>query len=77
MSRPIDTAVAEILRRRDAIREWLATEAPGIGGEQRHLDEGSPARAYWSHGYQAALDDVAEFVSRTSRGAGSADTSMS
>jgi len=45
-------------RRRDGIREWLDDEAPYADADQRHLDADTAERAYWHHGYQAALTDV-------------------
>ena len=50
--------IALLQRRRDGIRQWLDDEAPYTAGDQRHLDQNTPERAYWHHGYQAALDDV-------------------
>jgi len=44
--------------RRDAIRTWLEDEAPFTFSDQKHLDANTPERAYWHHGYQAALNDV-------------------
>jgi len=52
-------ANVNILRqRRDNIREWLEDEAPYTDVDQRHLDAHTPERAYWHHGYQAALNDI-------------------
>ncbi len=45
-------------QRRDNIREWLEEEAPYADVDQRHLDPHTPERAYWHHGYQAALGDI-------------------
>ncbi|MGE3229054.1 MAG: hypothetical protein AB7J30_06415 [Hyphomicrobium sp.] len=45
-------------QRRDNIREWLEEEAPYTEVDQRHLDAHTPERAYWHHGYQAALTDI-------------------
>jgi hypothetical protein len=45
-------------RRRDGIRDWLDEEAPYTAVDQRHLDSDTPERAFWHHGYQAALTDV-------------------
>ncbi|MBX9864311.1 MAG: hypothetical protein K2Y42_16350 [Hyphomicrobium sp.] len=45
-------------QRRDNIREWLDEEAPYTDVDQRHLDAHTPERAYWHHGYQAALSDM-------------------
>jgi hypothetical protein len=51
----ISEAVDERL---DALLEWLRENAPYIGYEQKHLDAGSAERAYWLHGYAAALQDI-------------------
>ena len=51
-------------RRRDGIREWLDDEAPYADTDQRHLDVDTPERAYWHHGYQAALSDVLAMLRR-------------
>ena len=50
-------------RRRDGIREWLDDEAPYAAADQRHLGADTPERAYWHHGYQAALSDVLDLLS--------------
>ena len=49
-------------RRRDGIREWLEDEAPHTAADQKHLEKASPERAYWHHGYQAALNDVIDLL---------------
>lgn len=53
-----DKNVALLRQRRDSIREWLDEEAPYTEVDQRHLDAHTPERAYWHHGYQAALNDI-------------------
>jgi hypothetical protein len=50
--------VTMLRQRRDNIREWLEEEAPYTDVDQRHLDAHTPERAYWHHGYQAALRDI-------------------
>lgn len=50
--------VTMLRQRRDNIREWLEEEAPYTDVDQRHLDAHTPERAYWHHGYQAALTDI-------------------
>jgi hypothetical protein len=50
--------ISRLLHRRDRIRDWLQDEAPFAEVDQRHLDSDTPERAYWHHGYQAALTDV-------------------
>jgi hypothetical protein len=52
-----------LVNRRDRIREWLEGQAAYTGTEQKHLDPDTPERAYWHHGYQAALDDMIELLS--------------
>jgi hypothetical protein len=51
-------SVTMLRQRRDNIREWLEEEAPYTDVDQRHLDAHTPERAYWHHGYQAALSDI-------------------
>ena len=60
-------------RRRDGIREWLQDEAPHTAADQKHLEEASPERAYWHHGYQAALNDVIDLLNPVTRKSGNAD----
>jgi hypothetical protein len=60
-------------RRRDSIRDWLDDEAPYTAVDQRHLDVDTPERAYWHHGYQAALTDVLNMLSNVDRIYGSGD----
>jgi hypothetical protein len=72
MSDPVNLAV--LRQRRDGIRQWLADEAPYAASDQRHLDASTPERAYWHHGYQAALSDVIEMLTPTDRKSDSADT---
>jgi hypothetical protein len=55
---PYKSSVAMLRQRRDNIREWLEEEAPYTDVDQRHLDAHTPERAYWHHGYQAALTDI-------------------
>jgi hypothetical protein len=58
--------LALILEHRDRIREWLAGEGEQTQTEQKHLESGTPERAYWHHGYQSALDDMLKLLSRQS-----------
>jgi hypothetical protein len=51
-------SVSLLRQRRDSIREWLDEEAPYTDVDQRHLDSHTSERAYWHHGYQAALSDI-------------------
>lgn len=65
--------ITKLALRRKALGEWLEEHAPGTFENQEHLDEDSPARGYWSHGYLAALSDVIELIARQeSNSAGSA-----
>jgi hypothetical protein len=65
-------AFSLLLRRRDGIREWLDDEAPYTAHDQRHLEADTAERAYWHHGYQAALTDVLEMLSTADERYGSA-----
>jgi len=70
-----DSSPLSVLQqRRDAIRDWLDEEAPYTEADQRHLDSESCERAYWHHGYQAALNDVLELLSRAEQKSGSGGT---
>jgi hypothetical protein len=55
---PQKSKAGMLSQRRDNIREWLEEEAPYTDVDQRHLDAHTPERAYWHHGYQAALTDI-------------------
>ena len=66
--------VAVLRQRRDNIREWLDEEAPYTEVDQRHLDAHTPERAYWHHGYQAALSDILDLLTPAGRISGSAGT---
>lgn len=67
--------IATLIRRRDAIREWLEEEAPYTAHDQKHLDANTPERAYWHYGYQSALADVIELLTTADQKSGSVDTS--
>lgn len=41
-----------------ALQLWLEEHGTDCEAQQRHLDEGTPERAYWHHGYAAGLRDV-------------------
>lgn len=62
-------------QRRDGIRQWLDDEAPYTDCDQRHLDANTPERAYWHHGYQAALGDIIALLTPLAQKSGSGDTS--
>jgi len=47
----------------EGLRKWLKENAPECCDEQRHLDAGTPERAYWHYGYLCALDDVLRWKS--------------
>ena len=47
-----------IKRRADSLDAWLAENAPYVTADQKHLDENTPERAYWHHGYAAAMRDA-------------------
>jgi hypothetical protein len=53
-----DETLRKFEQRRDEIKNWLTDEAPFTFTDQKHLDADTPERAYWHHGYQAALNDV-------------------
>lgn len=59
-----------LVRRRDDIRDWLDDQAPFTVCDQKHLDADTPERAYWHHGYQAALSDIIDMLDRAGIDAG-------
>ena len=59
--------VSALEERRDGIRSWIEEAAAFTALEQGHLVESSAERAYWHHGYQAALDDVIRSLTATDR----------
>ncbi|NJO22384.1 MAG: hypothetical protein HC868_04885 [Sphingomonadales bacterium] len=63
--------ISLLRRRRDDIREWLDIEAPFTDVDQKHLDADTPERAYWHHGYQAALADIINLLDAERRKSGS------
>jgi hypothetical protein len=66
--------VALLQRQLDNIRQWLDDEAPYTDSDQRHLEANTPERAYWHHGYQAALADVIELLMPAEQTSGSGGT---
>lgn len=64
--------ISLLRRRRDDIREWLDIEAPFTDVDQKHLDADTPERAYWHHGYQAALADIIDLLNAERQKSGSA-----
>lgn len=68
----VSKQIALLELRRDNLLGWLDDEAPYTAADQKHLDQGTPERAYWHHGYQAALTDVIELLSRAEQKSGSA-----
>ena len=68
-------AIALLKQRRDGILQWLDDEAPYTECDQRHLDAHTPERAYWHHGYQAALADVLGLLMSAQQTSDSGDTS--
>ena len=67
------SALSLLRQRRDAIRDWLDDEAPYTDADQRHLDSDSAERAYWHHGYQAALNDVLNLLMGAGQKSGTGD----
>jgi hypothetical protein len=54
--------ISKLIARRDGQREWLKLHYPETFSEQKHLDEGTPERGYWHHGYMMALTDILGFL---------------
>lgn len=73
MSDPSSMSLIE--SRRESLRQWLDDQAPYTAVDQKHLDANTPERAYWHHGYEAALSDIIALLSPAGRTSGSAGTS--
>jgi len=59
----LDPQVASAIRDRvQLIREWRAEQAARCVGDLRDLALSTPERAYWHFGYQAALQDILDYV---------------
>lgn len=54
--------ISAVEQRVRELQEWLRKNAPECQAEQKHLDEGTPERAYWHFGYLVALRDVLRFL---------------
>jgi len=65
--------ISLLKQHRDTLREWLVDNAPYAAADQRHLDENTPERAYWHHGYQSALNDIVDLLTISGQTTGSAD----
>lgn len=55
--------IRQLRERAEGLRKWLGDTAPYLGADQKHLDEGTPERAYWHAGYRSALIDAANLLS--------------
>jgi len=54
-----------ITERLDATKKWLHDHHPEVFTDKKHLDEGTPERAYWHYGYAMALHDVLQQMKGT------------
>jgi hypothetical protein len=51
-----------IQKRHDDMQEWLNENHRAVFNDQKHLDEGTPERAYWHYGYMVALRDILKLM---------------
>ena len=49
-------------KRIQGLTRWLNENHPKVSEEQKHLDAGTEARAYWHHGYLMALQDFSQYL---------------
>ncbi len=47
----------------DDIKDWLDENAPEVFEDQKHLDEGTEARAYWHFGRLITIQDAIRALS--------------
>jgi len=59
--------VTAVERRIEELTRWVREEHPEVLEEQKHLDAGTEARAYWHHGYLMALRDLSEDLRKSLR----------
>lgn len=71
-----DTAIKSTISSRiEGLTNWLDDQAPYAEADQDHLTPNSPAQAYWTLGYRAAMMDVLNALGIEDRGTmGSATT---
>lgn len=48
----------KIDKQANGIKDWLRENSPEVFEEQKHLDEGTEARAYWHYGKLMGLRDA-------------------
>lgn len=66
MSLPAELEIV-VRARHKAISDLLSDEAPYVVADQKHLEQYSPERAYWHHGYRAALQDLLDYAAQNRR----------
>lgn len=58
-------AIQRMEKRVEGQTRWLKENYPEVFEEQKHLDGGSPERAYWHYGSMIALRDTVALLQRS------------
>ena len=56
--------ITNVQKQADTLEGWLKQSAPHVVKEQKHLDAGSEAQAYWNYGRLLALQDMIRHLSK-------------
>lgn len=56
--------IGKMAERERKLTRWLKENHPGQCKSARHLDDGTPERAYWHLGYLAALRDALRLLQK-------------
>jgi hypothetical protein len=64
-----DEAIGKLRKRAEETATYLRQTFPEVTEQQRHLDDGSPERAYWHFGYLMALRDALKLLGKFTEGA--------
>ena len=54
--------IQAISSKAEALKQWLAENAPGCAISQMHLEQGTAEQAYWHYGYFCALRDILTII---------------
>ena len=61
----LGAARSKMFERAAGMQQWLLKVAPQVFEEQKHLNEGTEARAYWHYGSFSALVDACQLLEQT------------
>lgn len=59
-----DEPLDKLSERLEDLTRWLMENSPQQLKDARHLDDGTPERFYWHHGYRMALQDALQLLTK-------------